>query len=399
MLNKVYHIFFLLLVMICIQSCKSNKTLPDLRETFSYQDVRPFGSSVAFAIFKNAYPDKISELTKKPFAENYNWDHDTASFYLNVSRNFYLAERDADAILDFVYKGNTAFISAAYIDTVLLTKISCKQRNDLNYLFTQTPAYQATALHLENHAEKDSFRYFYYPFTDYFYDINSSRKIGYNDSGNTNLLEYVWGKGRLYLHSEPRALSNYFLLSHNNYRYLQEIMQMLPAEPENFYWDDYYWKNNHSKNAGKSFSTLTTLMKYPSFTRAFFISLFLLLLYILFNSKRRQRTVPVIKPVENNSIAFTEAIAGLYLAKKDNKIIVEKIINYFNEHVRTKYFLTGNFSEATYADSLSRKSGIPREITEPLINTIEILSATDKVNDEQLLSLNGLIEKFLKYKV
>ncbi|MFN8247216.1 MAG: hypothetical protein U0T56_12660 [Ferruginibacter sp.] len=41
-------------------------------------------------------------------------------------------------------------------------------------------------------------------------------------------------------------------------------------------------------------------------------------------------------------MAFTETIARLYLQKKDNKNIADKMIMYFNEFIRTHYFLPVN---------------------------------------------------------
>lgn len=395
------YIICVLIPLLFLQACKSNTGLPDLRETYSYKDHRPFGTTVAYAMFKNAYPNIQPQLIKKEFAENYAWDYDTASFYFNISRNFYVTERDADALLDFAYKGNTVFISSGKIDPLITEKINFKQKAAFDPITAGELRNTAVNVTSGRNIGADSFSYFYYSFNNYFsgIDISASGKIGYNDSGEPNLFFFPWGRGRIYFHSEPRALSNYFLLTKNNYKYMEGILQMLPGNPENIYWDDFYGKKNFSENGEDEFSTFGTLMKYPALARAFFIALALLILYILFNSKRRQRVVPVIKPTENSSVAFAEAIAGLYLNKKDNKLIADKMITYFNEHLRSKYFLNMNAHDAGYADMLSRKSGVPAEITEPLVENIKQISLSEKINEQQLLLLNGLIDKFLNNKV
>ena len=375
--------------------------MPDLRESFSYRDPRPFGTSVAYAISKNIFAPKTIEINKTAFADNYGWDYDSASLYINISRNYYATERDAESLLAFVYKGNTAFISANNYDTLLLNKLFCKQ-NEENFGFSfmmeemrNTSSRFTDGLSLY----KENFSYFYFPFTNYFKEINGSygRIVGYNDAGHANFFVFLWGNGRIYFHNEPRALSNYFLLTKNNYLYLQEILKMLPEKPSNIYWDNYYSNRNYAANANSK-STIGTIMKYPPLAKAFFIAIGLLLLYIFFNSKRRQRIVPVIKPTQNTSIAFAEAIAGLYLNKKDNKIIADKIITYFNEHVRSKYFITINVNDPGYADVLNRKSGVALEITNELSSAIKKINSSSTVTDLELLNLNTLTEKFFKNK-
>ncbi len=409
MVKKGRYSLFMLAVVCGMGSCSPKKSLPDLRESYSYKDTKPFGASVAYHIFANAYPEQNVELIKKDFAESspdrYNqWDYDTSSLYINISRNFFISNRDAESLLDFAYKGNTVFIASAIIDTNLLAKIYCKQKADLSVYMSNGDQLIYTSLRYTDELSlyKDSFRYFYYPFNKYFSEINSSyaRKAGGNADGKTNFFAFFWGKGRIFFHCEPRAFSNYFLLTGNNSLYMQELMQMLPAHPQNIYWDNIHNTRNFRSDGDEgSVSTLDMLMKYPALSRAFFISLGLLLLYIFFNSKRRQRIIPVIKPTENNSIAFTEAIAGLYLGKKDNKLISEKMITYFNEHVRSKYLMHINVQDPGYADMLSRKSGVSSEITAPLADAMRQMAASPRVSDQQLLLLNGLTEKFFKNKI
>jgi hypothetical protein len=393
------HIIITLLLLVYIQACKQPSTgLPDLKESYVYTDARPFGGSVAYQMVKEAYPEKTIEIGKKEFAENYGWHYDTSSVYINLSKNYFTSERDAQSLLDFVYRGNTAFISSENFDDSLMNKLYCKE----TYKYVD-PSYenlqQASTKYTDKIAlYKDSFSYFYLPFTHYFDSINSSyaRVVGYNKDGKTNMFAFLWGKGRFYFQCEPRAFSNYFLLSNNNYKYMQQALQMLPAAPENIYWDNFYAKRNYASTGNSDGSTLSEIFKHPPLKAAFWIIIALLLLYILFNSKRRQRIVPIENPSENTSIAFAEAIAGLYLSKKDNKVIADKIITYFNEQVRTKYFLNINVNDSSYADVLSRKSGASYETTKELSNTIININASIKVSDEQLLSLNGQMERFMR---
>ena len=54
---KNKHIVFVCILLGMLQACTPKKSLlPDLRESFSYLDTKPFGTSVAYSIFKTAYP-------------------------------------------------------------------------------------------------------------------------------------------------------------------------------------------------------------------------------------------------------------------------------------------------------------------------------------------------------
>ena len=346
------------------------------------------------------YANKTVEVNKKTFADNYGWDYDTASLYINISHNYYATERDAESLMEFVYKGNTAFISAANYDTILLNKLYCKQNKPAFFPDNSIASLQNTSLHFTDNLSlyNEKYSYYYLPFKNYFSEINGSyaRIIGYNEDDKANFFVFMWGKGRMYFHNEPRALSNYFLLTKNNYLYLQEILQMMPKKPTNIYWDNFYSNKNYAPGNSNGTSTIGTLMKYPPLAKAFFIAISLLLLYMFFNSKRRQRIIPVIKKTKNTSIAFAEAIAGLYFNKKDNKIIAEKIITYLNEYIRTKFFIISNVHDIDYADLLSKKSDVEHNVVNELVSVIKNIQKSEKVTDQELLKLNGLTEEFFK---
>jgi hypothetical protein len=394
----------IILVIICAGvffSCtKSNDKLPDLREKYSFTDTRPFGTYTAYRIFENIYPEKFINLNTKPFSKFYNSTHfDSASFYFSISNKFYVTEEDAQSIIDFVYDGNTAFISASVIDTVLMSKIFSRQENSEWLAFLSGKRFMKTTVHLlpDEYSERDSFSYYYRPFVNYFSEIHGDRGriTGYNDKGKPNFMVFFWGKGRLYLHCEPRALSNYFLLTGSNYLYMKQIMQMMNKQPGNVFWDDYYNKINYRAD-DESFSTFSAIMKHPALAMAFWIALALLILYVLFGIKRKQRIVPVINPVQNTSIAFTEAVAGLYLTEKNNKNIADKMIGYFNEFIRTHYFLQVHGGNQDFITALSKKSGVDFNHVESLYRAMQRVSAAETVNDFELLSLNEQVQHFYK---
>ncbi|MBC7936657.1 MAG: hypothetical protein H7Y86_15005 [Rhizobacter sp.] len=390
-----FYIIGLLLIVAATQSCYNKGNLPDLRETYQYKDTKPFGGYVAHSMLTTAYPDKMINVNKKSFNDFRSETYvDSSSFYMTISKKFYCSEADAESLVDFVTEGHTVFISASYIDSTLLDKVYCSQADTEWSSMLLESRYADGKLFLE-----DTFNYYYYPFINHFTKVDTvlGRVIGKSQAGQPNLIVLFIGKGRMYLHCDPRAFSNYFLLKENNYRYMKQIMEFMKERPGNIFWDDHYNRFSFRENGGRGGkSALDILFQYPELTIAFWILLLLLLFYILFNGKRKQRIIPIIKPIENSSIAFTQAIAGLYMAEKNNKTIADKMITYFNEHIRNRYFLNIHGSGKDFVQALSKKSGVSFESLQALYNTMEQVQLSEEVSDFELLTLNEQIQNFYK---
>ena len=234
--------------------------------------------------------------------------------------------------------------------------------------------------------------------------------MGVNEKGRPDYIITFIGKGRLYLHAAPRAFSNYFLLTGNNFQYLENVLSYLRLEPKNVYWDEYYKSHSISRqkktSGGNSFgdddkntfSPLNVIKNNPPLLWAFWIAIIALILYVLVNIKRKQRVINEVKENTNTTVTFTETVGRLYLQKKNNKNIAEKMITYFYEHIRNSYFLNTTQVNNEFMNSLSGKSGVAIEDTQKLFKSIDTINAGKNVNDIELLRLNELIQKFYKNK-
>lgn len=392
-MSKTLLYYCSLVLLFFMSSCTRKSKLPDLKESYFANDTRPFGGKIAFSILQNSFPDTYVLTTKLPFDES-AVSPDTSALYFCLARNFYAKEYEAEAIMDYIYKGNTFFLSAENIDSQLLDKMYCKMTKDPAYYYSKT----SVKLIGDADSTKNVFSYYYRPFNSSFPEINevNSRIVGYNNNDDVNCIVYFFGKGKLFLHSDPRAFSNYFLLKNNNYRYMQGLLQLTVQAPEHVYWNDYYCRQNDRSSGNDSPSALDGILKYPPLASAFWIALLLLSLFILFGIKRKQRVIKQIQPNVNSSVVFTETIARLYLQQNDNKNIAEKMISYFNEFIRSNYFLHVNAGSDDFIKTLSRKSGVSLESITSLYRAISHANGADKIDNYQLLSLNEQIQQFYK---
>ena len=401
MLKNSYTYLFLAAAVLLLAACRSDKgpKLPALKESFSKKDKNPFGASIAYRQVKSLYASNSIRDVRQPFSKTWKEISDSGSLYICITGSLFVNEEEADAMLQYVDAGNDLFISAAYIDDVLQQKINCTTKVNFNQVFGAMAFTQTSTRSL---VEPDSaYSYFYYPFNNYFLKIDSGRTrvVGVNDDLMPNSIVYFHGRGKLYLHCDPRAFSNYFLLKDSNFKYMQQSLAFTPVVPGHVYWDDHYNKLRRRKGEDDNFSTLSEIMKHPPLVYAFWLTLLLLLLYVLFGGKRVQRIIEQRKPNENTTVTFTETIGRLYLQKKDNKNISDKMITYFNEFIRNKYFLNTNSINEDFITALSRKSGVQRESVDSLYRTITSAQSSDHLDDYQLLSLNEQIQNFNKKTV
>jgi len=404
-------LFFVLGTASIISCTQSGRVLPPLNESFRRSDKQPFGSFIAYKEFKNLFNDRYVETVTDPFDQEWNnikdySDDKKYSLYFLITKNLVLNYTEVNAFMDYVKAGNDLFISADYVDVRLLENINCNNErmaeivDETKGLMNQTKV----SMYFGDDFNAPPYGYYYYPFLNSLsgYDTAFARVLGVNEKNEPNYIILFSGKGRIYLHVAPRIFSNYFLLSGDNYKYLENVLSYLRSDPKNIYWDEYYKntnpnrrKNNNDKEED-NFSSLSVIRQHPPLLWAFWLGILALLFFILFNMKRKQRIINVIKPNVNTTVNFTETVGRLYLQKKNNNHIAEKMITYFYEHIRNKYFISTSKIDDEFVNSLSGKSGVPKEKTQHLFTLIERVQSGENVDDETLIQLNKEIENFYK---
>ncbi len=121
-----------------------------------------------------------------------------------------------------------------------------------------------------------------------------------------------------------------------------------------------------------------------------------MLIFILFEIKRRQRIIPVIEPLSNSTLDFVNVVGQVYYEKRDNSNIAHKKILYFFTHLRDTFQLKTTTLDTEFVERLAVKTGIEQKFAVELISYIRYISAQNNVNDRDLIELNKLIEKFYK---
>lgn len=391
----------LLFTMSLLVSCGAKEKLPSLSETYSYRESIPFGTQVMFRQMNYFFYRNEIQVRKTNLVKTLAGNYDSASLYIDVSRNFFLTKDERNTLFTFVSNGNTAFIAAQNIDSSFLNELGLVQSTEMDspeFLFSL--GYNTLKLQQGVFSDSSSYTYYYLPFGNVFgkYPEEKAKVLGTNKKGTPDFVLVFYGRGRFYIHTEPRAFSNYFLLQHKNYEYLQQAFAFVPAVPEHVYWDDFYNKRNYVPSDKEPKSGLAVLWQYPAMAWALSLVIGLLLLFILFDSKRRQRIIKPLQPNTNTSVAFTETVSRLYLQKKDNRNIADKMITFFFEQVRNQYFLHSNQLDDAFTDTLSRKANVPKEDVAKLFGSISWIQQSAQISDHDLLTLNQQIQNFFKHK-
>lgn len=402
-----------MLVFSVLSSCnfQGGKKIPSLKESYRKTDKLPFGAFIAYKGFQSEFSDYWINIEQKPFDETWKLlreDSATSySLYFLITKDLVLSVDEVNAMMEYVKAGNDLFISADFVDHKLLDAIYCTVDRKGEIISEVNGKMRDTQVSMfyGNDFNSPKYQYYYFPFLNYFsgYDTTFTRVLGVNEQNLPNYIVLFSGKGRLYLHIAPRIFSNYFLLTNDNYKYFEYVTAYLRFQPQYVYWDEYYKNSSSPRNKNNSddkddFSTLKVIRQNPPLLWAFYLALAAILLYILFNLKRKQRVVQTIKPNTNSTVVFAETVGRLYLQQKNNRNISLKIITYFYEYLRKKYFINTGAINKEFIISVSGKSGVSRIETEELFELIGKIQEQENVTDEELLELNQKIENFKKQK-
>jgi hypothetical protein len=138
---------------------------------------------------------------------------------------------------------------------------------------------------------------------------------------------------------------------------------------------------------------MRVFLKNPILQWAYYIAIFSLLLFVVFEIKRRQRVIPVIEPLPNSTLEFVNVVGQVYYEKRNNVNIAHKKILYLLADLRDEYQLKTNKLDDEFIDKLASKLGLENDFAIELVNYIRFISVQDSVSDRELIELNKLIEQ------
>jgi hypothetical protein len=115
---------------------------------------------------------------------------------------------------------------------------------------------------------------------------------------------------------------------------------------------------------------------------------------MIFEMKRRQRIIPVIRPLANTTVEFIHTIGNLYFQSGAHKNIAEKKINFFMDQLRSKYWVNTSHLDESFATTLSKKTGKSEEESRSLVRFLNLVRSKDVITAEELMELNKRIERF-----
>ncbi|WEK19089.1 MAG: DUF4350 domain-containing protein [Candidatus Pedobacter colombiensis] len=361
----------------------------DWRPTYLKEDKIPFGTYILYHELESLFPKALISSSNLPVyntLKDKNFEHTN---YLMIAGEVKMDEYDYAELVKFMEKGNHVFIAAYKLSDLLSDTLNLRMNSVPNYGDIKgTPINFVSPVLKEKH---------YYIFNkglgdQYFSRVDTLRAaaLGRNDAGEVNFVKYNFGKGALYMLPSPQLLSNYNLLNPAGATYIAKVLSHLPTA-ERVIWDE----NNTKGNVNED-SVLRVLFKHEQLRWAYYLALTGLLIFILFEMKRRQRIIPVIEPLKNTSVDFVKVVGKVYYQQRDNRDIVQKKISYFLEYVRTSYRLKTSKLDKEFMADLVLKSGVNETVVEQLIDMINKVNNAVMINDNQLIDLNKLIEKFYK---
>jgi hypothetical protein len=377
-------------MLLALASCQSNRIKRiDRRITLKPRDYLPYGNKVAYDGLSYLFPNSTISVNTKPLSGLSFTDGKRV--YLIMGGVMDPSPSDINSILDFVGEGNQLFVSAREFGDSLLHTLGVKASSG-ELLLRPMDSLQVS-LYQPVTGDSVSFAYPGDSFDGWVdsFDPQYTTVLGRDHLGRPNFIRFNYkGGGSLYLHFAPLAFSNFFLLHKRNIAYYQDAMSYLPATAQEVVWDDYFTARHRRR------TSLGYILSNSSFVYGFWLLLLLLLIIYLFESKRRQRPIPVIQPLQNTSLDFVRTIGRLYFQRRDNHNLASKMVMHFQDQVRTRYNLTASVLDEELASRLAHRTGYQQEALSRLIGYMRVLPSKAYVPDEELMDFHRQLEAFYK---
>ncbi len=398
------HIVFCFMMLFMLSCSQDKKT--DWHVTFDKNSKEPYGCYIVYHLLDEIFPSTkivsgrniFTEINRSLDGNNLSYDNNRLS--IMVCRNFEVDSAEFDKIIRYIKQGNTVCIFAENFSDTIFNYFHLQY--DLAYS-SYTASYPNGEGDINNQKTTIFFNHVQHPFSytglpvNYAFAIDSNYHdtyyyMGYaNNIDSPNSMIHSEGKGEFIICRNPIALTNHFLLQHDNYKFIEYFFSYFYKYPNSVTWYNTYEriKNDNTEN------DWSWLLHFPPLFYAFLLLALLFLFYTLFEGRRRQRDIPVLPVNTNSSLEFTETVGRLYYNKKDNKNLSDKMILHYLETIRSKYGFKTNELNEEFVTLLSQKINQSFADTNAFIGYILYIRDAANVNDNDIKHLYHQLKKFM----
>jgi len=382
---KIYFALGLIIIMAYLVAQYNKPTPTNWAPTYLSSDKIPYGTYIFNNRIKDIAPKATVTRTKVPVYNTLKNKQYNQSAYLIVAQKMTLADHDFDQLKKYIEVGNHVFI-ASY-DFGKLEKM-------LKFSTASSMSANRSSLNFTNPNLKTEANYGFERGigSQYFTGLNLKKVtvLGINSSNQPNFIKYEFGKGSLYLIAEPGFYTNFVLLDKYGAEYAGKTLSYLQSSKA-IILDDYF-----SMQKNETTDVLRVFFAHPELKWAYYLTIFCLIIFIVYEVKRKQRIIPTIDPMTNASVEFVTVVGSVYYHERNNQDIAMKKINYFLEHLRTRYYIKTNEIDSNFSQLLVEKTGINETAAKTLTRYFIQIPAMASVSDHELIILNDSIEQFYK---
>jgi len=357
--------------------------------TYLKEDKIPFGLYILNKEMPHILPGSKIQISRTAVYNTLHKQSYSNTTYLLVCSKLELDKLDYRELMSFMQRGNQVFMATYDPGRQLTRRLKLQIKSTFQLVDTLS-----APINLSNPAlmRKDGYRFDKSLGSYYFSKLDTARAtvLGTNSEGKANFIKYSFGKGALYLLPNPQLLSNYNLLKPEGADYAAKALSYLPRG-QRLIWDEKF-----SRRSTENSSLLRVFFEHERLRWAYFLALTGLLVFILFEMKRRQRIIPVIPSLKNASLDFVKVVGKVYYQQRDNKDIAQKKISYFMDFLRSNYRLNTNMAVPELMEAVRQKSGARQGTLQNLFASIKMAELTSQLSDKELIDLNEYMEEFYK---
>ncbi len=392
--KKSYYFVFLgilFLVYLIVEIFKPKEI--DWSLDFSCTKKIPYGCFVFKDLLPVAKPDLVLIINHQNLYDALDNKAQRNSNLLIITETFNPEKIEISSLLNYIKNGNKALISAINFNKLFTDTLNINTKFDISSIKNIQQPIKINLVNPHLRFLKDCVFSNMNPVYFSSFDTTNTTLLGHDSNNKAIFISINIGKGSLLLMTKPEIFTNFHILYSSSDFAFKSISYL---DSRNLIWDEYYKpKSIISENQ----SPLRYILSQVSLKYAYFLLLLTLILFAVFESKRRQRIIPVYSAPVNASKEFVETIGRLYLYEGDHIDLAKKKIQYFYETISSTYYLKVEEASQQFRKQFAEKAMIPLKKSEAIFDEIIRIKNKETLSEKDLIKFIKMIEQVQKTNV